>query len=204
MNLPNKITLSRILLTFVFMIFLFMNGFPFKVMALCAFLAAACTDYFDGFFAKKYNMTSAFGKIMDPVADKVLTLAAFLAFVEMKLVPAWMVVIIIMRELLITSIRLRALRHDQVLAAGMGGKHKTFSQMLSILIILVFIVIREAGVRVFDFWNPSFEYWYKQLIFIMMLITVALTIISGVSYLIGNKKYLFNGDNGATPRRNRR
>ncbi len=194
MNLPNKITLGRIALTFVFMVFLFSSGVFAKGMALVVFLLAAFSDYLDGHIAKKYNIVSDFGKIMDPVADKILTLAAFLAFVEMKLIPAWMVVIIIMRELLITGIRIRALTHDEVLAAGVGGKHKTVSQCLSILVILVFIIIREAGVKTFGFWNASFEYWYRQLIFIMMLITVALTIISGVSYLIGNKNYLFNSE----------
>jgi CDP-diacylglycerol--glycerol-3-phosphate 3-phosphatidyltransferase len=192
MNLPNKITIGRIVLAFIFMIALFCSGLTSKILALVIFMVAAATDYLDGYFAKKYNSFSDFGKIMDPVADKILTLAAFLAFVEMKLVPAWMVVVIIMRELLITSIRLRALMKKEVLAAGMGGKHKTASQMLSIFVILIFIVIKEAGVSTFGFWNDSFEYWYKQLIFILMLITVALTIISGVSYLIGNKKYLFN------------
>jgi len=192
MNLPNKITLGRIVLAFIFMIFLFSRGIFAKGMALIIFVTAAITDYLDGYIAKKYNIVSDFGKIMDPVADKILTLAAFLAFVEMKLVPAWMVVIIILRELTITGIRITALKHNEVLHAGMGGKHKTVSQMISIFVILVFIFIKEAGVRTFGFWNPSFEYWYKQLIFILMLITVALTIISGISYLIGNKKYLFN------------
>lgn len=192
MNLPNKITIGRIVLAFIFMITLFCSGLTSKILAMVIFLAAAATDYLDGYFAKKYNAISDFGKIMDPVADKILTLAAFLAFVEMKLVPAWMVVVIIMRELLITSIRIRALMKKEVLAAGRGGKHKTVSQMLSIFVILIFIVIKEAGVSTFGFWNDSFEYWYRQLIFILMLITVALTIISGVSYLVGNKKYLFN------------
>lgn len=195
MNLPNKLTVARILLTFVFMFFLFSGGIFAKVMALVIFVAAAFTDYLDGFIAKKYNIISDFGKMMDPVADKILTLAAFLAFVEMKLVPAWMVVIIIMRELTITSIRLVALRKGEILSAGIGGKHKTVSQMLSIFVILVFIVIKEAGVKTFHFWNPNLEYWYKQLIFILMLITVILTIISGISYLAGNKRYLFNEKN---------
>ncbi len=192
MNLPNKITLIRVFLTFVFMFFLFLKGVPAKVMALVIFVIAAFTDYLDGFIAKKYNITSDFGKFMDPIADKILTLAAFLAFVEMKLVPAWMVVIIIMRELLITSIRLGALRHNEVLQAGQAGKQKTVSQMFSIVVILLFIVFKEAGVRMFGFWNPSFEYWYKQLIFILMLITVALTVISGIFYLINNRKYFQN------------
>jgi len=197
MNLPNKITLARIGLVFVFMVFLFLGGLPAKLIALAIFILAVATDYLDGYIAKKYNIVSDFGKIMDPVADKVLTLAAFLAFVEMKLVPAWMVVIIIFREMLITSIRIVALRNKEVLSAGMGGKQKTASQMVSIIVILIFIIIKEAGVRTFGFWNPDFEYWYRQLIFLLMIITVALTIISGVSYLVGNKKYLFNDKNGS-------
>ncbi len=192
MNLPNKITVLRILLAFIFMILLFSRGVIFKISAFGVFVLAAFTDYLDGFIAKKYDIISDFGKIMDPVADKVLTLSAFLAFVEMKLIPAWMIVIIIMRELLITGIRIMALRRHAVLPAGKGGKHKTVSQMMSIFVILIFIVIKEMGTGTVGFWNASFEYWYRQLIFILMLITVALTIISGISYLAGNREYLFN------------
>jgi len=195
MNLPNKITLSRIMMTFIFMLALFSSGLPAKVIALLVFLIAAFTDYLDGYIAKKYNITSDFGKIMDPIADKILTIAAFLAFVEMKLIPAWMVVIIILRELSITSIRFKALLNNEVLSAGVGGKRKTISQMFSILVILIFIVIREAGVSVFGFWNQNFEYWYRQLIFILMIITTVLTIMSGISYLVRNKKYFINSGN---------
>lgn len=192
MNLPNKITLARIALAFVFMVFLFSRGLVCKSIALVIFMIAAFSDYLDGFIAKKYNISSNFGKIMDPVADKVLTLSAFLAFVEMKLVPAWMVVVIIMRELVITGIRIVALRHNEVLPAGKGGKHKTASQMISIIVILLFIVIKEAGITSSGFWTPQLEYWYRQLIFILMLITVLLTLISGISYLITNKRFLLN------------
>ena len=194
MNLPNKITLLRVLLVFIFMIFLFLKGLTFKLLALATFIIAAFSDYLDGFIAKKYGITSKFGKLMDPVADKILTLAAFLAFVEMKLIPAWMVVIILMRELVITGIRIFALKDGKVLPAGLAGKQKTVSQMFSIIVILVFIVFKEAGVRIFGFWSPGFEYWHKQLIFILMLITVALTIISGVSYLIRGREYFLNSE----------
>ena len=194
MNLPNKITLARIVLAFIFMILLFCKGVVAKSAALAVFTIASISDYLDGYLAKKYNQISDFGKIMDPIADKVLTLAAFLAFVEMSLIPAWMLVIIIMREMLITGIRLTALRNKEVLHAGIGGKHKTVSQMISIIVILIFIIIKESGLTLYGFWNPTLEYWYRQLIFILMLITVALTIISGIAYIVGNKKYLFNGN----------
>ncbi len=190
MNLPNKITIGRIILTFVFMVFLFSEGLLFKALALATFALSAFSDYLDGFIAKKYNMISDFGRIMDPIADKILVFAAFLAFIEMELVPAWMVVIMILRELMITALRMTALLKKSVLSAGKGGKHKTVSQMLSIFVILVFIVIKEAGVEVFGFWGPSFEYWYKQTIFILMTLTVILTIGSGISYIAGNRRYL--------------
>lgn len=158
-----------------------------KVMALITFILAAFTDFLDGFIAKSRNMTSDFGKVMDPIADKVLVIAAFLAFVEMRLVPAWMVVIIVLREVSITGLRIAALSQHKVIAADEGGKHKMVSQVVSILSILVFIIFREAGIRIFEFWTPDAERIYKDAIFVLMLITVALTVISGAAYLLNNK-----------------
>ena len=143
MNLPNKLTLLRIALTVVFMFFLFTHGVVYKVLALLIFIAAAFTDFLDGYLAKKHNLITDFGKFMDPIADKVLTLVAFLAFVEMKLVPAWMVVVIVFREFIITGLRLMALRKDKLIEATLAGKHKTVSQMFSIFVILIFIIFRE-------------------------------------------------------------
>lgn len=193
MNLPNKITLMRILLAGFFMVFLFMHGLAWKAAALLTFLAAALSDYLDGYIAKRYNLVSDFGKLMDPVADKVLVLAAFMAFVEMRLVPAWMVVIIIAREMLITGLRIaRVLKHNYVLAAGRGGKNKTVSQLVSIFVILVFIVLKEGGEKTFVFWTPEAELAGKNIIFFLMLITVMFTVTSGVSYVATNGRYLFN------------
>ena len=192
MNLANQLTVSRILLTFVFMAFLFSGGVAAKAMALAIFLLASFTDFLDGFIAKSLKMTSNFGKIMDPIADKVLVLAAFLAFVEMKLVPAWMVLIIVLREVSITGLRIAALGQNKVIAADDGGKHKMVSQILSILAILVFIIFREAGMKIFRFWTPEAERIYKDAIFFLMSITVALTVISGASYLLKNKEVYSN------------
>jgi CDP-diacylglycerol--glycerol-3-phosphate 3-phosphatidyltransferase len=176
------------------MFLVFMHGMTAKIAALFVFLLAAFTDYLDGYIAKKYNMMSDFGKLMDPVADKVLTLVAFLAFVEMKLVPAWMVVIIIVREMTITGLRIaRTVKHNEVLAAGRGGKNKTVSQMVSITMILIFMLFREGGERIFSFWTPSVEDGMRKAIFVLMLITVGFTVSSGISYVVTNRKYLFNG-----------
>ncbi len=192
LTLANKLTISRFFMAFFFMGLLFCKGVGAKSAALGMFLLAAYTDYLDGFMAKKRNEITNFGKLMDPIADKVLTLSAFMAFVEMKLVPAWMVVIIIFRELLITGLRLVALSRGKVIEAAIGGKQKTVSQMVTIFVILVFIVIREAGVGTFRFWNSDFEYWYRQAIFFMMIIAVALTVISGVSFFVRNREFWGN------------
>lgn len=192
MNLPNKLTVLRIILVVVFMFFLFSHGIMFKCLALCAFLAASFTDFLDGYIAKKNNMVTTFGKLMDPIADKILVLSALLAFVEMKLIPAWMVVIIIFREVTVTGLRFTAITQGKVLAAENGGKHKMVSQVLSIFVILLFLIFREGGSNVFNFWSISTEKTYKDTILVLMAITTLLTLVSGISYLIKNKGVYFN------------
>ena len=126
---------------------------------------------------------------MDPIADKILILAAFLAFVEMEIIPAWMVIIIIFRELVITGLRLNAATRGKILAASLAGKHKTVSQMAAIIAILIFLIIKESAHNI---WGPACELWFKRSVFYLMLVTVALTLISGLSYLIRNKHTLFS------------
>ena len=188
MNLPNKITLSRIVLAFVFMFLLFCQGITAKYWALFTFILASLTDFFDGRIARKRNLENDFGRLMDPIADKILILAAFLAFVEMKIVPAWMVIIIIFRELVITGLRLNIARRGKVLAASLAGKHKTVSQMVAIVSILIFIIIKESMQQL---WSPIWELWFRRSVFYLMLTTVILTLISGLSYLTRNKNILF-------------
>ncbi len=187
MNLPNKLTISRIVLTFVFMFFLYSKGVLAKSLALVVFVIASFTDYYDGYLARKTGQVTNFGKFMDPVADKVLVLSAFLAFVEMGLIPAWMVVIIIIREFFITGVRLVAMSRNMVLAAEQGGKHKTISGVAAIFTTLVFIALKEA---VSSIWGPSLELWFKRVIFYMMLVVVMLTVSSAVSFLKKNEKAL--------------
>ena len=193
MNLPNKLTISRIVLTFIFMFFLLSKGLFAKSLALLIFLVASLTDFYDGRIAKRRGLVTDFGKLMDPIADKVLTLAAFLGFVELKLIPAWMAVLIISRELVITSLRIMAAKKGKVLAATASGKHKTVSQMVAIFIILSFLVLREAGMSFFGIWNPTVEGWFKFAIFVLMLVTVILTLISGGLFLTKNKGLFLGG-----------
>ena len=192
MTLPDKLTVSRIFLTFVFMFFLFSAGVLAKALALITFLIASFTDFLDGAIAKGRNISTDFGKLMDPIADKFLVLAAFLAFVEMKLIPAWMALIIVLREIIITGLRLAAYAKGKVIPADEAGKHKMVSQVVAIFAILLFIIFREAGIKVFDFWNNRTEVIYRDVIFVLMLITVTLTVISGISYLVKNREVYSN------------
>lgn len=189
MNIANRLTILRILLTFVFMFFLFCHGLWAKALSLAIFIFAALSDFFDGMIAHKKNMVTDFGRLMDPIADKILILAAFAAFVQMQLIEAWMFVIIVSREILITSLRLFALNKGKVLSATRAGKHKTLSQMLVIFSILGFIVLKEVRREYFT-WNPTWEKLFSQGIYILMLFTVGLTLYSGISYLWENRKII--------------
>ncbi len=189
MNLANRLTMSRILLTFVFMFFLFCHGLWFKVLSLVVFTLAALSDLFDGMIAQRRNMVTDFGRLMDPIADKILVLAAFAAFVQLQLIDAWMFVIIVSREILITSLRLFALNKGKVLSAARAGKHKTVLQMTVIFAILGFIVFKEIVLQYYT-WNPGWEKVFRQGIFFLMLTTVGLTLYSGLSYLWENRKVI--------------
>ena len=189
MNIANRLTVLRIILTFVFMFFLFCHGLWAKALSFLIFIFAALSDFFDGRIAHKKNMVTDFGKLMDPIADKILVLAAFAAFVQMQLIDAWMFVIVIAREILITSLRLFALNKGKVLSASKVGKHKTLSQMAVIFTILGFIVMKETMLTFFT-WNPAWEGLFRQGIYLLMLITVGLTIYSGLAYLWENRKII--------------
>jgi CDP-diacylglycerol--glycerol-3-phosphate 3-phosphatidyltransferase len=189
MNLANRITMSRILLTFIFMFFLFCHGLIFKVLSLVVFILAALSDWLDGMIAQRRNMITDFGRLMDPIADKILVLAAFAAFVQLQLIDAWMFVIIVSREILITSLRLFALNKGKVLSAARAGKHKTVLQMGVIFLILSFILFKEIVLR-YDTWNPGWEKVFRQGIFVLMLVTVGATLYSGLSYLWENRKVI--------------
>lgn len=185
MNLPTKLTVLRILLTFLIMALLFVPGLVAKVWCLGLFGLACATDWWDGYFARRWKQITPLGVLLDPIADKVLVLGLFLAFVQLRLVAAWMVVIIFARELLITGVRLYAAGRHLVISAAREGKHKTVSQMLTILMILVLLVIRETLTQ------PSpFDGWMPRLILWGMAITVVLTVISGASFFWRNRSVL--------------
>ena len=131
MNLPNKLTTARVIVIPFFLVFLMTNFFEgSNYVALAIFIIASLTDMLDGKIARKYNLVTNFGKFMDPLADKLLVCSAMIAFIELGLMPAWIVIIIIAREFIISGFRLIAAEKNVVIAAGMSGKIKTTVQMI--------------------------------------------------------------------------
>ncbi|HET7626284.1 MAG TPA: CDP-diacylglycerol--glycerol-3-phosphate 3-phosphatidyltransferase, partial [Verrucomicrobiae bacterium] len=142
MNLPNKLTAARFVLTIAFLIAMF-SRVPFhKTVALALFVAAGISDFLDGQIARRRKLITNFGILMDPLADKIMVCSAFIAFVGLDWLAAWMAVVIVARELAITGLRLLAASKNVVLAAERNGKHKTISQIAAIIAILVLYAYR--------------------------------------------------------------
>ena len=183
MTLPNILTVSRIGLTGLFMLALFAHSPSGRLWALLLFAAASLTDLLDGLLARRLHQETAFGALMDPIADKILVVAAFLSFVELELVPAWMVVLIISREFLITGLRLVAVRQGTVLPAERGGKHKTISQMVAITLTLLYLIARDlAAAQAAPATLAAITMWGSRGVYGLMLLTVGLTLTSGWSF----------------------
>lgn len=145
MNLPNQLTVSRFALTALFLAAIFLPFPGHESAALALFSLAAATDALDGRIARRRGLITNFGILMDPLADKILTCSALIAFVELRRMEAWMVVIIVARELAITGLRLLAASNQVVLAAERYGKHKTISQIVTIILLLVWLAAPGWG-----------------------------------------------------------
>lgn len=174
MNLPNKLTILRVLMIPFFLVFM-LADFPgnwSKYVALAIFVAASLTDTLDGYIARKYNLITNFGKFMDPLADKLLVCSALICFVQIGKLPAWIVVIIISREFIISGFRLIASDNGVVIAASYWGKFKTVSQMIMIILLII-----DLGV-------------FKTLETVFIYLALALTVISLIDYLVKNKNVL--------------
>ena len=173
MNLPNKLTVCRVILIPFFVFFLLFDpaSVSFKWIALGIFVIASLTDMLDGKIARKYNLITYFGKFMDPLADKLLVCSAMIGLIELGRIPSWIVIVIIAREFVISGFRLIASDNGRVIAASYWGKFKTTFQMIMVILMIA------------DIQNNVF-YMLTQVI---MWIALALTIISLVDYLVKNK-----------------
>src|SRR2546425_1742319 len=180
MNLPNKLTISRFVLTLAFLAAIFSEIPYHETLALLLFSAASLTDYYDGKIARRDKLITNFGILMDPLADKILVCSAFIAFVGRGWMPAWMAVIIVARELAITGLRLLAASKNVVLAAEGFGKHKTISQIVAIISVLVLMSYLQwggVGEVIFGFHVFGHQPWVQPFTKISIRVAVALTFI---------------------------
>ncbi len=186
MNLANKLTLMRVLLVPLFVVFMMVDAIPMNYLwALVVFAVASITDLFDGKIARKYNMITDFGKFLDPLADKILVTAALVCMVELKMTYAWIVVIILVREFAVSGVRLIAAGSEKkvVIAAGWLGKVKTAVTMVAIVAVLLMHIVLGFG------WIG--EGFPVQLISdILMIASAVLTLWSGVQYLWDYREFI--------------
>lgn len=180
MNLPNKLTVLRVCMIPFFVLFLLFDKIAYhNYIALVIFSVACITDALDGYLARKNNLVSNFGKFMDPLADKLLVSSALICFVELKQISAWIVIVIISREFIISGFRLIASDNGVVIAASIWGKFKTVAQMIMSILLIV------------NFDNTVFNILET----VMIYLSLALTVISLVDYLIKNKGVLSERSN---------
>ena len=181
MNLPNKLTIFRVILIIPFIMLLLggsagwfgSNVLIPNIIALAVFIIACLTDLADGKIARKYNLITNFGKFMDPLADKLLVCAALIALVEMGRIPSWVVIVIISREFIISGFRLVASDNGVVIAASYWGKFKTTFQMIMVCLMIINV--------------PGWIWWLDLLTDIVMWIALVLTVVSLIDYLVKNK-----------------
>ncbi|GAB4129242.1 MAG: CDP-diacylglycerol--glycerol-3-phosphate 3-phosphatidyltransferase [Ignavibacteriales bacterium] len=188
MVLPNQLTLLRIILTPVFY-FLFISDEPFlEQISIVVFLIAAITDWYDGWLARKFNYITNWGKFLDPLADKILTSAAFIALVHINILPLWMVLIIIFRDFLITGMRAFFEYKKEYFSTSYLAKLKTFIQMTFLYYLLLVITLQTID-NLKENFNFLFEILLdKNLVYLLMLGITILTVFSGIQYFVRNKK----------------
>lgn len=180
MNLPNKLTVARIGMTALMVLFLLLNGPVWAWLAAVMYVAASLTDFFDGRIARSRNLITNFGKFMDPLADKILNYSVMIVLIPERLIPAVALVIILFREFVVSGIRLSAAEQGRVVAANIWGKLKTLVQDLSLVAILVLRAIDVA--------------WLENLATVLLWVCAGLTVISGAVYVWQNKDVLKDAD----------
>lgn len=189
LNIPNTLTLARILLTFLFLRLFFAEGRCYQYLALLAFGLASLTDKYDGHFARKDGSTTSLGRFLDPLADKILALSALFSFVIKGLVEAWLVGIILFREVIITGLRIYAVYNGRQVTTSKLAKWKTTVQLIVIFFILIFINLR-ATLLSFKLYPSLFDKAFAYYLFNGSTAAVMLlTVISGAWYLLNNNRY---------------
>ncbi len=181
LNLPNALTLSRILIVPVLVVVLLTKTSGWQFIGLGLFLVASLTDFLDGFLARRRKQVTALGKLLDPAADKILTSAAFISLVGLGLAPAWMVVVVVAREFAVSSLRSLAAAQDVVLAASFAGKVKTTTQIVAISLLII-----SDRLGAFDVLAP-----------VSLWVALAATLYSGIEYFVRNGRTVLLAFGGA-------
>lgn len=185
MNLPNKLTVSRLYMTALMVLFLSIHFQYSYLAAFFLFILAAITDALDGHLARTKYGVSDFGKLMDPLADKVLTSAAFISFVQLNMIPAWFAVTIVTREFMVTGLRLLVAGRGTIMPAGIWGKLKTIFQMIAISLGLLMLGLGDCGIE-----SCIYAYWLSD---IVMWLALIFTVISGVEYFWKYREEFMHG-----------
>ncbi|MGN6555694.1 MAG: CDP-diacylglycerol--glycerol-3-phosphate 3-phosphatidyltransferase [Verrucomicrobiota bacterium] len=195
MNLPNKLTASRFVLTVAFLVVMFSKMRFHETIALVFFVLAGISDFLEGQIARRRNLITNFGILMDPLADKIMVCSAFIAFVGVGWLPAWMAVVVVARELAITGLRLLAASKNVVLAAERYGKHKTISQIVAIIAIFVVKAYGDwgkPGELIFGWHLFDQRPWVWLFSEAAEWLAVILTFVSGWLYLWKNRELYLN------------
>lgn len=190
MNLPNQLTVARFFLTLLFVAVLSVDWRYAHTAGLALFVLASLTDYADGEIARRWQMETNFGRLMDPLADKVLLAAAFICLAAEREFPAWVAIVIISREFLITGLRLLAASQGIVLAADNAGKHKTIWQIVTVIFFLLFGTLKEVWSAGSPWYPPETQWLQATWRFggiALVVLALILTLYSGLSYLWKNR-----------------
>lgn len=189
MNLANKLTLIRIFLVPVFLLFIATKDIPYgSFIATFIFILASLTDKLDGYIARSRNQITNFGKFIDPLADKLLVTAALISLVELQVVPGWAAVVIIAREFAVSGLRSIAASQGRVIAASWWGKIKTVIQIIAIILLLLKVNIDDAKLlKIFVIDNHYLKEFFRIVPTIMLMVAVIITLISGYDYFKKNK-----------------
>lgn len=189
MNLANKLTILRIFLVPIFLIFIAIKGVPYGTfIATFIFIMASLTDKLDGYIARSRNQITRFGKFMDPLADKLLVTSALISLVELQVVPSWAAVIIIAREFAVSGLRTIAAAEGTVIAASKWGKLKTVIQIVAIVLLLIQVNIGTSQyLTSIVINNDALTTFFKYIPKVMLYLAVIITIISGIDYFVKNK-----------------
>ncbi|MBU2103139.1 MAG: CDP-diacylglycerol--glycerol-3-phosphate 3-phosphatidyltransferase [Candidatus Omnitrophota bacterium] len=186
MNISNQLTFLRILLAFVCIGFILRNSVASLAIAFFIFIIASITDFLDGYLARKKNLISDLGKLIDPIADKILIIGIFLAFLQLKvIVNAWMVSAIMLREFIVTGMRLYSLNKGVVIEAKALGKHKTVSQVVGVVVIFITLILTKIMPA-----NNIVLFLYARIIPFMMWYIVGITLFSGVHFFWVNRQQI--------------